>query len=58
MPRGQIIAAYDDSHQLRDVNDLALEIERAELVYDRDAVVISHNNPSNSIYVHAVVIYR
>lgn len=58
MPRGQIIEAYTDDTGLRDVHALADHIASRELRLDRDAVAISHNNPSNSIFVHAVVIYR
>lgn len=52
-----IIEAYDDKYLITDVNDLLDQVRMTEQMLRRTAVSISHDRPTNSIYVHAVVVY-
>jgi hypothetical protein len=55
--RSQHVESYAEAAQIRDVNELREVIIRRAGELRKAVTSVSHNNPSNSIYVHALVVY-
>ena len=57
MAQWQHTESYGDTAQLRTVHDLMRMVVARSNELQRPIVAISHNNPSDSIYLHAIVVY-
>ncbi len=55
--RRQHVETYMDDAQISDVAQLMEIIRRRAHELEKPITAVSHNNPSNSIYVHAIVVY-
>ena len=53
-----IIEYYDDRDQISTVEQLVKIIESTAKAWQREVISISHDRPSNRVYIQAVVIYK